>query len=201
MAQIAMNIVPNRRKMTIYDPSGARKYLTKDERDQFLDAAASLDRLTRTFCMTLAYTGCRLSEATALTGESIDFSAKAVVIETLKKRHRGIFRSVPVPPNYLEAIELVHGLRELKHRKARLWPWSRRTAGRRVEEVMALAKLEGIHATAKGLRHGFAIFAIQKGVGLNTVQKWLGHANMETTAIYTEAVGDEERALAMRMWD
>ena len=196
-----MDIVSNRQKMTIFDPSGARKYLTKAERDQFLDAAATLDRATRTFCMTLAYTGCRLSEATALTGECIDFSGQAVTVESLKKRRRGSFRSVPVPSNYLETMDMVHGLRENKQRKARLWPWSRRTAGRRVEQVMELAKLEGPQATAKGLRHGFAVYAVQKGVGLNTVQKWLGHANMETTAIYTEAVGDEERALAMRMWN
>jgi len=32
------------------------------------------------------------------------------------------------------------------------------------------------------------------------VQKWLGHRNLETTAIYMDAQGDEERELAARMW-
>jgi len=29
---------------------------------------------------------------------------------------------------------------------------------------------------------------------------WLGHAGLATTAIYVDAVGIEERALAARMW-
>jgi len=40
----------------------------------------------------------------------------------------------------------------------------------------------------------------QKGVPLNIVQRWLGHARMETTAIYANVLGDEERSLARRTW-
>jgi integrase len=32
------------------------------------------------------------------------------------------------------------------------------------------------------------------------LQKWLGHARLETTAIYATAVGAEERKLAARLW-
>jgi integrase len=45
------------------------------------------------------------------------------------------------------------------------------------------------------LRHGFGVAAVQADV-----QRWLGHANLATTAIYVDAVGIEERALAARMW-
>ncbi len=34
----------------------------------------------------------------------------------------------------------------------------------------------------------------------NMVQKWLGHAQLSTTAIYANAVGEEEQAIAARMW-
>jgi hypothetical protein len=47
--------------------------------------------------MTLAYGGCLLSEALALTANRVDFAAGVLVFESLKKRHVGIFRSVPVP--------------------------------------------------------------------------------------------------------
>lgn len=57
-----------------------------------------------------------------------------------------------------------------------------------------------MHATPKGLRHGFGVAAVQSGVPLNLVQRWLGHAKLETTAIYTNAIGDEERAIAARLW-
>jgi integrase len=51
---------------------GARKYLTAGEREAFLRAAERADRETRTLCMTLAYGGCRLSEALALTADRVD---------------------------------------------------------------------------------------------------------------------------------
>jgi integrase len=35
---------------------------------------------------------------------------------------------------------------------------------------------------------------------LNLVQKWLGHAQLTTTAIYANAVGEEEQSIATRMW-
>jgi integrase/recombinase XerD len=43
---------------------------------------------------------------------------------------------------------------------------------------------EGPHACPKGLRHGFGVTAVSKGIALNMVQKWLGHAQPTTTAIY-----------------
>ena len=66
---------------------------------------------------------------------------------------------------------------------------------------MAQAGIVGLQVTPKGLRHGFGIHAIASGVPLNMVQKWMGHADIKTTAIYTNAVGLEERELAERMWD
>lgn len=52
----------------------------------------------------------------------------------------------------------------------------------------------------KALRHAFAIEAGQSAVPLNIVQRWLGHARMETTAIYADALGGQERTLARRFW-
>jgi hypothetical protein len=37
-------------------------------------------------------------------------------------------------------------------------------------------------------------------VPLNMVSKWMGHAKLETTAIYCNAVGEEQQTLAARMW-
>jgi hypothetical protein len=38
------------------------------------------------------------------------------------------------------------------------------------------------------------------GIPLNLVQKWLGHAQLSTTAIYANAVGVEEKDIAQCMW-
>ena len=51
--------------MALHTVDGSRKYLTTGERDAFLRAAEQADRQVRTLCMTLAFAGCRLSEALA----------------------------------------------------------------------------------------------------------------------------------------
>lgn len=189
----------------LYDAAGQRKYLTKDERAAFLAAAEHADRQVRSFCMTLAYTGCRISEALQLTADRVDLTGKVIVFESLKKRRNGIYRAVPVPQDVLTTLELVHGLREAQRgrdggKSVRLWPWGRATAWRRVHEIMLDADIRGPQASPKGLRHGFGVAAVQAGIPLNMVQKWLGHAQLSTTAIYADAVGAEEQAIAERMW-
>jgi integrase/recombinase XerD len=64
---------------------------------------------------------------------------------------------------------------------------------------MAQAGLSGIKATPKGLRHAFAIAGVSAGIPLPTIQKWMGHARAETTAIYLDFVGEDERAWARRI--
>jgi len=191
--------------MSLYAEDGKRKYLTKDERAAFLKAAEKADREVRTFCATMAYSGCRVSEALALTADRVDLSAGVIVLESLKKRRDGIYRAVPVPPEVLDALELVHGIRAAQRQKdggksIRLWPWGRMTAWRRVTETMDAAGIKGPQASPKGLRHGFGVAAVSAGIPLNMVQKWLGHAQLATTAIYADAVGEEEQAIASRMW-
>jgi integrase len=190
--------------LSLHDAKGHRLYLTAEERAAFIAAARQFPREVRTFATVLHDTGCRVSEALAVTPERIDFSAKAVIFETLKKRKRGVFRAVPVPEATLDLLAMVHGLRERKNRQqktAPLWPWSRATAWRRMLEVMAAAKIEdGPHKCPKGLRHGYGVHAISRNIPLNMLSKWMGHASLEVTAIYANALGEEQRNIAARMW-
>jgi len=191
-------------QLGLYDAQGRRKYLTKDERERFLAAAERAERETRTFCYVLAYTGCRISEALALTADRVDLENGTIIFASLKKRRSGVYRAVPVPRGVLDALDLVHDLKATQKRtqahRVHLWPWERTTAWRRVMAVMRAAGLHGPHATPKGLRHGFGVAAVNAGIPLNMVQKWLGHAQLSTTAIYADAVGAEEQAIAAKMW-
>ncbi|MCC7250459.1 site-specific integrase [Hyphomicrobium sp.] len=187
---------------SLYSGTGLRKYLTRDERARFLAASLAVQRSDlRTLCLTLAYTGCRISEALALTAASVQAAEGIVAIRTLKKRNGlVVVREVPIPPLLIAEFERVHGLSS-SHPLQRLWPLSRGRAWQLVKEVMAEAGIQaGIHATPKGLRHGFGLHAIRCGIPINLVQRWLGHASMTTTAIYLQAVGAEEREIAARMW-
>jgi hypothetical protein len=109
--------------------------------------------------------------ARSRTARQIDLSGRVVVFESLKKRRRGIFRAVPVPPELLDTLDMVHGIREAQRRgqvQALLWPWSRMTGFRRVQEVIAAAgipdgpvrELPTTARTFKGaarLRRGFIL--------------------------------------------
>ena len=83
--------------MSLYAADSSRKYLAADERAAFLKAAETVDRRVRALSMTLAWTGCRLSEALALTADRVDLAAGVLVFETLKKRRSGVYRAVPAP--------------------------------------------------------------------------------------------------------
>jgi integrase/recombinase XerD len=189
----------------IYDRAGNRKYLTAAERSAFLKALGAMAPEVRTFCKVLAYTGARVSEGLALTQGRIDISAKLVVLESLKKRRRGVFRAIPLPDDLLAELDRVHGLED-QHgdpgaRSRRLWPWCRTFAWLRVKEGMAVANVVGPQASPKGLRHAFAVTALQSGIPINLVRRWLGHSRLSTTEIYADAIGPEERAIAGRFWE
>ena len=65
---------------------------------------------------------------------------------------------------------------------------------------MQAASIEGAMAMPKGLRHAYGIRAAVQKVPPNLIQRWLGHAKPDTTALYLDAVGNEEREFAKRMW-
>ena len=186
----------------LFTTSGQRKYLNLQERQAFLVAAENAPANVCSLCHVLVFTGCRLSEALELMPERIDHSEGMIIYRSLKKRDKQHFRGVPVSPALLSMLDLAHGLKKKRLAKTKpLWVWSRTHAYRLVKQVMKEAGIEGTQASPKGLRHSFGVLAVQKGIPLNLLQRWLGHADMATTAIYAEAVGAEEKQLAARLWE
>lgn len=179
--------------------NGQRKYLTRAEADRFLAVAKNRNPAVYTFCWFIAASGCRISEALMITAKCVDFETGLITIESLKKRRKNVYRAVPLPASLLDHLaELISLLK--KGPDDLLWPWSRMTGYRRITEVMTEAQIAGTWASPKGLRHGFGVRAVQSGAPLHLVQRWLGHADMKTTAIYASAVGPEEREIASRTW-
>jgi integrase/recombinase XerD len=193
-----------RMEWSLYDGYGRRKYLVPKERGAFLRAALRVGGNTASFCAVLTFTGARISEVLALTPERLDHANCAINFETLKRRKRGVIRAVPVPPNLLRYLDSVHHYRDaqLDSSKAgnRLWTWSRTTAWRRVKLVMRLSNSPEHLAKPKSLRHAFGATAAMKLVSLTMIKKWMGHAELRTTEIYTSLLGPEEREMARRTW-
>ena len=102
--------------MQLYDAEDRRLYFTEEERRSFLQAAAKVPREVRSFCSVLQATGCHISEALALTADRVDLTGQVIVFESLKKRRGGVYHAVPVPPELLDTLDLVHGIREAQRR-------------------------------------------------------------------------------------
>ena len=204
-------------EVALYNAAGDRLYLTQAERRDFMIAATHAPGHTRTLCAILHDTGCRISEACALTLRDVDLDRGLLIIGTLKQKGEGNRpkRVIPLPPRTLEMLDLVHGIRLAQKSKSPkaldrpLWlsragsnqPITRSGASRRIRSVLKQAGIKGIHANPKGLRHGFAINALLCGVPLVSVSQWLGHKSIETTQIYLRTVGMEDRTLAQKMWE
>jgi len=183
----------------MFDRQGNRKYLNCVERSTFLLAIKKEpDALRRAFCLTLFYTGCRISEALNITRGQIDFGQKAVIFETLKRRRQGCFRAVPIPDSL---VGLLKQLNQTETPSCKIWKFSRATGYRLIKSYMGKAGINMGMNSPKGLRHGFAVACISKKIPLNILKKWMGHARLETTAIYLDVSGDEERNLANRLWN
>lgn len=189
-------------EMKIFTNDGQRLYLSKEERDRFEFFAKKEKRTVMTLALVLLYTGCRISEALNIKFKHIDIINKSIIIESLKKRQKGVFRSIPIPDSLIEYLELVHEISRCKRKDNFLWKIKRNTAFLQMKKIFKNAEIHGANANPKGLRHSFGVYAIaEKKIPLNMVQKWLGHAQITTTAIYANALGEEERKIASRMWD
>jgi integrase/recombinase XerD len=190
--------------LSLFGPVGNRKYLNAAERRRFMAVARRASPAIRAFCLTLAWSGGRISEVLALTPAAIDIDSGAASLRTLKRRTRTVVRQVPLPSRLLSELDRLFDLRVAQRDPSlatqRIWRFSRTTAWRKIKAVMAAARITGTGAMPKALRHGFGVNAFQANVPPHLVQRWLGHASLRTTAIYGDVVGPEERAIAARMW-
>lgn len=191
------------RGMSLHGPMGRRKYLNASERRRFIVAARTMPPKVRVFCLLLTWSGCRISEALAITAAAVDLDAGVISLETLKKRTRSVVRQVPLPAPVLRELDRVFELHKYQSNPElatrRLWTCCRSTAWRHVKSVMKIAGISGGAAMPKGLRHAFGVAAFA-AVPPHLVQRWLGHASLKTTAIYGNVSGPEEMMMAKRLW-
>jgi len=191
------NVMSRPSRINLYDLTGKRKYLISKERKRFYEVSLSREMSKRLFLLMLFYSGARISEVLNLEVEQIDFDQNVVVLECLKKRRKGIYRVVPLPKSFLNELKILIEFYELK---MRLWTFTRRSASRYVKSAMTEGDIFGTQACAKGLRHSFAVSAVEKNIPINLIKKWMGHSSIETTAIYLNVSGNEERRFARKLW-
>ena len=178
-----------------FTADGQRKYLNAEERGRFIEAAQEQAQPLKLLCLVLVLSGCRLSEALNLKDDHISLGENAIVIRSLKQRGKLSYRQIPLPSAIITELHLRGGFTS-----RRIFPWRRTQALHHIKQVMQAADIHGSLATARALRHTFGVHAIMQGIPLHLVQRWLGHANISITAVYTQVLGPEERTIAKRMW-
>ena len=194
-------------EFSIFDGNGNRLFLTAEERQAFLKATELEARELRAFCQVLYYTGCRISEALELCPIRVNYLEQTLRFRSLKKRDKLVYRDVPIPTQLMVTLDELFGVRDILMRKRfykknqPLWSWSRRHAWFLVKGVMSKAQIpDGAHKNPMGLRHGYGVAAIRAQIPLNMIQKWMGHADITTTAVYAKVLEESELAIAARMW-
>lgn len=181
---------------SLFTEFGERKYLTVSERDRFFAEAAKEELRFFVFCMLLCMTGCRVSEALAVYPQHVDVDEQVIRFKTLKQRKgtRTRWRAVPVSNDLIQLLRCV-----AEGANNRLFPFHRSTAWRRIRTTMHRAGISGAQATPKAFRHYFGVQADAKAIPQPILKRWMGHSKLESTEIYRQAVGEEERVLANRL--
>lgn len=185
--------------------TGERKYLNREERKAFKDAATFMEPDIRTFCLMIYYTGCRLSEALEVTPDRLDFDERRVLIRTLKQNpdKEKKYRLIELPDAYLGDLESLYRARSRKGTKTghkRLWSFTDRTGQNYIKKVMNAVGIEGKKATSRGLRHSMGVMLALDKVPLNVIQDILGHTIEANTAIYMQILGEDRRGLIANVW-
>jgi site-specific recombinase XerD len=191
------------RPVSLYTPVGARKYVNLSERSLLTERLRHLPVKRRLLAFAIMWTGARVSEVLAITPSSFQIDAGLVAIQTLKRR-QPLVREIPIPSPFMAELDAVFDLRRAQRDPEAacrpLWDFHRVTVWRMIKQAMEQAGISGVRATPRGLRHAFGVGTLAAGVPLTLVQRLLGHASVATTAIYTEVVGPEQRALTARFW-
>jgi hypothetical protein len=93
----------------------------------FLKAIDPLPQELCTFCRLPSYNDAHISEVLALTPVRIDVTARLVIVESLKKRPRGIFRAVPSPSPCSTSLSTSITSHDFTFHQnlsgSRIWPW------------------------------------------------------------------------------
>lgn len=131
------------------------------------------------------WTGCRRSEALALTWNDVDIIDMKLYIPGTKTEESE--RVIPISKPLYDIIK------QIPRKGNRLFNYSPDYVSKQFKKYCPRHKLHD-------LRHTFATICLEKGIALRVVQKWLGHTSIDTTAkIYTHVMDEFQRQEASKL--
>ena len=167
----------------IHEPRKLPVVLSPEEVARFLDAAAGLKYKA---ALSVAYgAGLRVSEVVALKVSDIDGKRMVIRVEQ-GKGHKD--RYVMLSPHLLELLRAWY-----KTARPHGWlfpglkPASPMTTRQLTRACHAAARMADIgkRVSPHTLRHSFATHLLEQNIDIRVIQVLLGHAKLDTTALYT----------------
>ena len=62
---------------------------------------------------------------------------------------------------------------------------------RQIQNIVHTYETNGNNVHPHTLRHSFAVYCLKNGLNIRSLQKILGHSNLNTTAVYLDVVADD----------
>lgn len=165
--------------------------LNKGEVQSMFDATTNMKH--RLVLLFLYYSGVRLNELIHLRWQDIDFERKTIRITNGKgDKQRAVF----LHDKLIEALKF-YGVK--KEKEVFESNREKRYSDESIQLIVKnAAKRAGIikKVTPHTLRHSFATHLLEAGADIRYIQKLLGHANLQTTQVYTHVANKDIKRLA-----
>jgi len=166
---------------------------TKDEVGRIL---ASLNNVKHKLILGLMYSsGLRVSEVVNVKVSDLDLTAKMMRVQQGKGRKD---RNTIISQKVAGVLQ-----KYLKNKKSDDYVFSgsrnRRLNERTIQKIFSQAlKKSGLKKTGAchSLRHSFATHLLENGTDIRYIQELLGHANLQTTQIYTKVCNNSLRQIS-----
>ena len=170
------------------------QYFTREEIHQILSSDLKQKKPIIYFLIDFFWrTGVRVSEATAIVVDDIDFKDYTIRIRSLRRRNTHV-RFIPFTADFANEIATVIRRRQLTL-SDKLFPISRKTAYNWVVSACRNANFIDDRAHPQTLRHSFAVNLLSQGMPLTFIQECLGHQDLAETLVYTWIVNLNPRKL------
>jgi len=172
---------------SVYNPQEA---LSNSELKQ-LKASRDPDSIVQTAFLFSCYTGLRVSDIRLLSWENISFSPEKVEMNIIMKKTDKALRlklckeAINYLPDPIKQTGLVFDLPGRTLISKQLYKW--------VKDAKIKKKV--VFHTA---RHTFGTMLSEKGVGIEVIQKLMGHTSINTTSIYID-VSDKAKDAAINL--
>src|SRR6266536_5824842 len=159
--------------------------LSRDEEARLIKHAYRMKGERGLLIKTLFQTGARVSEFANLKAEDVFFDEQMILIAKAKG---GKSRYVPILPELAQELRTHLGPRTVGY----LFETNRTTrySPRRIQQIIK-ETAEQAEITKRVyphlLRHSVATTLLERGMPIEQIQKFLGHAKLETTQVYAES--------------